>query len=156
MGWNSWNKYHCNINESIIRSMADAFVTNGLQAAGYQFINIDDCWQISRDTNGVIVADASKFPSGIKALADYVHADGLKLGVYSDHGTNTCQHKPGSYGYEYLDANTYASWGVDYLKHDNCNVAVGRLSATCAPKTPPISRPTAISAAGPICNCLAR
>ncbi len=125
MGWNSWNRYHCNINESIIRSMADTFVTSGLQAAGYQFVNIDDCWQISRDSNGVIVADSNKFPGGIKALSDYVHASGLKLGVYSDHGTNTCQHKPGSYGYEYLDANTYAAWGVDYLKHDNCNLPAG-------------------------------
>ncbi len=125
MGWNSWNKYHCNVSETIIRNISGAMVTSGLQAAGYQFVNIDDCWQASRDTSGVIVADTSKFPNGIRALADYVHADGLKLGVYSDHGTNTCQHKPGSYGYEYLDANTYAAWGVDYLKFDNCNLPAG-------------------------------
>jgi alpha-galactosidase len=99
--------------------------SNGMAAAGYQFINIDDCWQSSRDGNGVIVADPVKFPSGIKALADYVHSKGLKLGVYSDHGTATCQGRPGGYGYEYLDALTYASWGVDYLKYDNCNNPAG-------------------------------
>ena len=125
MGWNSWNHFACNIDEAAIRSMADVMSTNGMKAAGYQFINIDDCWQISRDSNGVIVADPSRFPSGIKALADYVHSKGLKLGVYSDHGTLTCQGKPGSYGYEYLDALTYASWGVDYLKYDNCNLPPG-------------------------------
>ena len=125
MGWNSWNHFGCNIDESIVRSEADAMATNGMEAAGYQFINIDDCWQTNRDANGVIVADPTRFPSGIKALADYVHSRGLKLGIYSDHGTATCQGKPGSYGYEYLDALTYASWGVDYLKYDNCNVPPG-------------------------------
>ena len=122
MGWNSWNHFGCAIDESIIKSEADALATNGMKAAGYQFINIDDCWQTNRDSNGVIVADSARFPSGIKALADYVHSKGLKLGIYSDHGTATCQGKPGSYGHEYLDALTYASWGVDYLKYDNCNV----------------------------------
>jgi alpha-galactosidase len=121
MGWNSWNKFACSIDETIVRAEADAMATNGMAAAGYQFINIDDCWQTSRDGNGVIVADPVKFPSGIKALAAYVHSKGLKLGVYSDHGLETCQGRPGGYGYEYLDALTYASWGVDYLKYDNCN-----------------------------------
>ena len=121
MGWNSWNKFACGIDETIVRAEADAMATNGMKAAGYQFINIDDCWQTSRDSNGVIVADPSTIPSGIKALADYVHSRGLKLGVYSDHGTATCQGRPGGFGYEYLDALTYASWGVDYLKYDNCN-----------------------------------
>ncbi|MGH7991920.1 MAG: glycoside hydrolase family 27 protein, partial [Limisphaerales bacterium] len=125
MGWNSWNHFGCNIDESLIKSEADAMATNGMEAAGYQYINIDDCWQTNRDTNGVIVADPTKFPSGIKALADYVHSKGLKLGIYSDHGTATCQGKPGSYGDEYLDVLTYASWGVDYLKYDNCNVPPG-------------------------------
>ena len=125
MGWNSWNNFGCSINESIIRSMADEMATNGMKAAGYQFINIDDCWQTSRDPTGAIGADPAKFPSGIKALADYVHAKGLKLGVYSDHGLLTCGGRPGGYGYEYLDANTYASWGVDYLKYDNCNLPAG-------------------------------
>lgn len=122
MGWNSWNNFGCNINEELIRGMADAMATNGMRAAGYQFINLDDCWAVSRDPNGVIVADPARFPSGIKALADYVHGKGLKLGVYSDHGLLTCGGRPGGYGYEYLDANTYASWGVDYLKYDNCNL----------------------------------
>ena len=125
MGWNSWNEFACGVDETIVRAEADAMVANGMAAAGYQFINIDDCWQTNRDTNGVIVADPVKFPSGIKALADYVHSRGLKLGVYSDHGTETCQSRPGGYGYEYLDALTYASWGVDYLKYDNCNLPSG-------------------------------
>lgn len=125
MGWNSWNHFGCNIDESIIKNEADAMATNGMKAAGYQFVNIDDCWQTNRDANGVIVADPARFPDGIKALADYVHAKGLKLGIYSDHGTGTCQGKPGSYGYEYLDALTYAAWGVDYLKYDNCGVPPG-------------------------------
>lgn len=125
LGWNSWNHFGCNIDESIIKNEADAMATNGMKAAGYQFINIDDCWQTNRDSNGVIVADPVRFPDGIRALADYVHARGLKLGIYSDHGTATCQGKPGSYGYEYLDALTYAAWGIDYLKYDNCNVPPG-------------------------------
>jgi alpha-galactosidase len=121
MGWNSWNYFGCTVSDPIIRAQADAMATNGMQAAGYQFINIDDCWAVSRDRNGVIVADPVKFPYGIQALADYVHSKGLKLGIYSDHGTETCAGRPGSYGYEYLDANTYAAWGVDYLKFDSCN-----------------------------------
>jgi alpha-galactosidase len=125
MGWNSWNNFGCNINEVLIRNSADAMATNGMKAVGYRFINLDDCWQLSRDPNGVIVADPARFPSGIKALADYVHAKGLLLGLYSDHGLNTCAGRPGGYGYEYLDANTYASWGVDYLKYDNCNLPPG-------------------------------
>ena len=125
MGWNSWNNFGCGIDEGIIRSMADAMATNGMKAAGYEYINLDDCWQVARDSSGAIMADPARFPSGIKALADYVHARGLKLGLYSDHGLNTCGGRPGGYGYEYLDANTYASWGVDYLKYDNCNLPPG-------------------------------
>jgi alpha-galactosidase len=125
MGWNSWNHYACNISDPIVRSIADTMATNGMKAASYQFINLDDCWQISRDTNGVIVPDPTRFPNGIKALADYVHSKGLKLGVYSDHGLETCQGRPAGFGYEYLDANTYAAWGVDYLKYDNCNLPAG-------------------------------
>jgi alpha-galactosidase len=130
MGWNSWNNFGCNINEALIKSTADAMATNGMKAAGYQYINLDDCWQVSRDANGVIVADPSKFPSGIKALADYVHVRGLKLGLYSDHGLQTCGGRPGGFSYEYLDANTYASWGVDYLKYDNCNLPSGDVPQT--------------------------
>jgi alpha-galactosidase len=120
MGWNSWNKFQCDVNESIIRAMADAMATNGMKDAGYQYINIDDCWQGSRDAQGFIQADAAKFPSGIKALADYVHAKGLKLGIYSDAGAKTCGGRPASRGHEYQDALTYARWSVDYLKYDWC------------------------------------
>ncbi|HVM61683.1 MAG TPA: PKD domain-containing protein [Verrucomicrobiae bacterium] len=120
MGWNSWNRFGCSVNETVVRGIADAMATNGMKAAGYQYVNIDDCWASYRDTNGVIVADTNSFPSGIKALADYVHADGLKFGIYSAQGTITCAGRPGSCGYEDIDANTYAAWGVDYLKFDNC------------------------------------
>jgi alpha-galactosidase len=101
-------------------------VSSGMQAAGYQYINIDDMWQASsRDSSGNIAPSASKFPNGMKALADYVHGKGLKLGLYSDRGTKTCAGLPGSYSYETKDAQTYASWGVDYLKYDNCSPAAG-------------------------------
>ena len=128
MGWNSWNHFGCNVSDATIRGIADAIATNGMKAAGYQFINIDDCWQVTRDANGVIVPDPTRFPYGIQGLAAYVHSKGLKLGVYSDHGLTTCGGRPGGYGYEYLDANTYASWGVDYLKYDNCNLPAGDVS----------------------------
>lgn len=95
-------------------------VSSGLRDAGYQYINIDDCWQVSRDSNGNIVADPARFPSGIAALADDVHGKGLKLGIYTDIGTATCQGRPGSHGYEVKDANQYAAWGVDYVKVDWC------------------------------------
>jgi alpha-galactosidase len=121
MGWNSWNKFGCNVSETLIKEMADAMVANGLKDAGYQYIVIDDCWQVSRDKNGTIVPDAQRFASGMKALADYVHARGLKFGVYSDAGARTCQGRPGSNGYEVEDARQYAAWGVDYLKYDWCN-----------------------------------
>ncbi len=121
MGWNSWNKFACNVSEQLIRETADAMVTSGMQAAGYQYVNIDDCWQVSRDAQGTIVADSSRFPSGIKALANYVHGKGLKLGVYTDAGTLTCQKRPGSLGHELRDSKTYAAWGVDYVKIDWCH-----------------------------------
>jgi len=121
MGWNSWNKFACNVSEQLIRQAADAMVSSGMQAAGYQYVNIDDCWQVSRDAQGTIVADAARFPSGIKALADYVHGKGLKLGVYTDAGTLTCEKRPGSLGHELQDAKTYAAWGVDYVKIDWCH-----------------------------------
>jgi alpha-galactosidase len=121
MGWNSWNKFGCNVSEQLIRETADAIVNSGMQAAGYKYVNIDDCWQVSRDVHGTIVADPAKFPSGIKALADYVHSKGLKLGVYTDAGTLTCEKRPGSLGHELQDAKTYAAWGVDYVKVDWCH-----------------------------------
>jgi alpha-galactosidase len=122
MGWNSWNKFQCNVDENLIRQTADAMVSSGMKDAGYQYVVIDDCWQVSRDKAGNILADPQRFPSGIKALADYVHSKGLKFGIYSDTGTKTCAGHPGSRGHEYQDALQYAAWGVDYLKYDWCNV----------------------------------
>nr|XP_023910952.1 alpha-galactosidase-like isoform X3 [Quercus suber] len=123
MGWNSWNHFACHIQEELIRETADAMVSTGLAALGYEYINLDDCWaQLKRDSKGNLVSKASTFPSGIKALADYVHSKGLKLGIYSDAGNETCSGQmPGSLGHEEQDANTFASWGVDYLKYDNCH-----------------------------------
>ncbi|HEV3206978.1 MAG TPA: glycoside hydrolase family 27 protein [Terriglobales bacterium] len=121
MGWNSWNKFGCNVSEDLIRQIADAMVKSEMKDAGYQYVVIDDCWQVSRDKNGNIVADPQRFPSGIKALADYVHGLGLKFGIYSDAGSKTCAGRPGGLGHEYQDALQYAAWGVDYLKYDWCN-----------------------------------
>ena len=121
MGWNSWNKFGCHVSEDLVRQMADAMVKSGMKDAGYQYVVIDDCWQVERDPSGNIVADARTFPSGIKALADYVHSRGLKFGIYSDAGVKTCAKRPGSLGHEYQDALQYAAWGVDYLKYDWCN-----------------------------------
>lgn len=121
MGWNSWNIFGCDINEQMIRDITDAMVTSGLKDAGYEYIIIDDCWHGERDSLGFIHSDPEKFPSGIKALADYIHSKGLKFGIYSDAGTETCAGRPGSRGYEYQDALQYAHWGVDYLKYDWCN-----------------------------------
>ena len=127
MGWNSWNKIGCEVNEGVIRAAADAMVASGMQAAGYRYIVIDDCWHGQRDGDGFIQADPVHFPSGMKALADYVHARGLKFGIYSDAGWTTCAGRPGSRGYEYQDALQYSRWGVDYLKYDWC--ATGDLNA---------------------------
>lgn len=121
MGWNSWNTFRMDIHESLVREVADAFVDRGLQEAGYEFVVIDDGWQIDRDPEGNIIEHPERFPSGIKALADYIHARGLKFGLYSDAGYKTCGGLPGSRGYEYQDARSYASWGVDYLKYDWCH-----------------------------------
>ena len=124
MGWNSWNRFACDINEDLIRRTADGLVASGMKDAGYQYVVIDDCWHGPRDENGFITADPQRFPSGIKALADYVHAKGLKFGIYSDAGRKTCAGRPGSQGHEYQDALTYARWGVDYVKYDWCNTGV--------------------------------
>lgn len=121
MGWNSWNRFGCDVNEQLIRETADAMVSSGMKAAGYQYVVIDDCWQGERDALGFIQPDPERFPSGMKALADYIHSKGLKFGIYSDAGWKTCGGHPGSRGYEYQDALTYAKWGVDYLKYDWCN-----------------------------------
>ncbi|MFF5494379.1 glycoside hydrolase family 27 protein [Streptomyces aquilus] len=122
MGFNDWNAYGCNVSEALIKSTAQAMHTNGMQAAGYSYVNIDDCWMThNRDSGGHLVPDPAKFPDGIKGTADYVHSLGLKLGIYEDAGTATCAGYPGSLGHESTDAQTFASWGVDYLKYDNCN-----------------------------------
>ena len=133
MGWNSWNHFGCDVSEQLIRDTADAMVTSGMRDAGYLYVNIDDCWHGKRDDNGFIQPDPERFPSGMKALADYVHAKGLKLGIYSDAGWKTCAGHPGSRGFEYQDALTYARWGIDYLKYDWCNT--GTLNAEGAYQT---------------------
>ncbi|MCB0718560.1 MAG: glycoside hydrolase family 27 protein [Bacteroidetes bacterium] len=127
MGWNSWNTFGCNINEKVIREAADYMVSSGMKDAGYRYVNIDDCWHGERDARGFIRPDPDRFPSGMKAVADYVHSKGLKLGIYSDAGAKTCAGRPGSRGHEYQDALTYADWGVDYLKYDWCST--GELKA---------------------------
>jgi alpha-galactosidase len=121
MGWNSWNKFGCNVSETLVREVADAMVSSGMKDAGYQYIVIDDCWQVGRDRNGTIVPDPERFKGGMKALADYVHSKGPKFGLYSDAGAKTCEGRPGSNGFEVEDARQYAAWGVDYLKFDWCS-----------------------------------
>jgi alpha-galactosidase len=120
MGWNSWNKFGCDVSETLIMKMADAMVESGMRDAGYEYLVIDDCWQVGRDSLGNIIPDPEHFPSGMKALADYIHERGLKFGIYSCAGSMTCQSRPGSRGYQFQDARTYAEWGVDYLKYDWC------------------------------------
>lgn len=145
MGWNSWNKFACDVNEQLIREMADAMVTSGMKDAGYVYLVIDDCWQIDRDAQGNILPDPHRFPSGMKALADYVHSRGLKFGLYSDAGTLTCQKRPGSRGYEFQDARQYAAWGVDYLKYDWCSTGTQN-----APASYSIMRDALLKAGRPI------
>jgi alpha-galactosidase len=121
MGWNSWNQLGCGVTAERVRQTADAMVESGMRDAGYEYINIDDCWSLlERDADGNLQPAAS-FQDGIPALADYVHERGLKLGIYGDRGTATCAGRAGSSGYEQKDAATFAAWGVDYLKYDNCN-----------------------------------
>jgi alpha-galactosidase len=121
MGWNSWNHFGCDVSAQLIRETADAMVASGLKDAGYQYVVIDDCWQVARDARGRLVADSARFPGGMKPLADYVHSRGLKFGLYTDAGRRTCQGRPGTYGSEDVDARTFAEWGVDYVKEDWCN-----------------------------------
>ncbi|MEU4222353.1 RICIN domain-containing protein [Actinoplanes sp. NPDC026623] len=126
MGFNNWNSTQCRaeFNESMIKGIADIFVDRGLKAAGYQYVNLDDCWaQRQRDAQGNLVPDLTRFPNGIKAVADYVHGKGLKFGIYTSAGTATCSTIgfPGGLDHEDQDARLFASWGVDYLKYDNCN-----------------------------------
>lgn len=122
MGWNTWNTFGHDINEELIMQSADAMVEKGLLAAGYEYLVIDDCWsEMERDKDGRLVASKEKFPHGIKYVADYVHSKGLKFGIYSCTGCRTCAGYPGSFEYEYIDAQTFADWGVDFLKYDYCN-----------------------------------
>jgi alpha-galactosidase len=122
MGWNSWNTFAADINEQLVRDMADAIAASGMQAAGYTYIVLDDTWSArQRDADGNLVAHPKKFPSGMKALGDYLHDKGFKFGIYNCAGTKTCAGYPGGHQHEELDARTYASWGVDYLKYDWCN-----------------------------------
>jgi alpha-galactosidase len=121
MGWNSWNKFAGDINEQLIRETADAMATNGMREAGYIYVVVDDCWEAKeRDRLGNIVADPKKFPQGMKALGDYLHAKGFQFGIHNCAGTKTCAGYPGGRGHEFQDALTYASWGVDFLKYDWC------------------------------------
>jgi alpha-galactosidase len=133
MGWNSWNTFQCNLTETLIKQIADTFVSSGMQAAGYQYVNLDDCWMDGRDSSGKLRWNATKFPSGIPALADYVHGKGLKIGIYEVPGNTTCvglyggistSVAVGSLGHETTDAQTFASWGIDYLKYDKCTAAL--------------------------------
>jgi alpha-galactosidase len=123
MGWNSWNTFGIAINESVVRETADALVSTGLKDYGYKYIVIDDCWSVKdrRDSHGDLIPDPEKFPNGLKALADYVHEKGFKLGIYSDAAEKTCSGYPGSLGFEDQDAHLWASWGIDFLKYDYCH-----------------------------------
>lgn len=120
MGWNTWNVFGPDISEELIKEMTNAMVSSGMRDVGYQYIIIDDHWQGQRDHNNYIMPDINKFPNGMKAVADYVHSKGLKLGIYSDAAEKTCGGALGSFGYEQKDADTYAAWGIDYLKYDYC------------------------------------
>lgn len=122
MGWNTWNTFGDQISDQLVRESADAFEDLGLKQAGYTYLAIDDCWSLrERDRiTGCMVPDPTKFPFGMKALADYVHGKGLKFGMYSCAGQRTCADYPGSFDHEFQDAETFASWGVDYLKYDFC------------------------------------
>jgi alpha-galactosidase len=134
MGWNNYNYYGDNFDATLLERTGDAFVAKGLRDAGYVYVNMDDSWDLTaRDASGQLVPDPAKFPDGIKPVADYLHARGLKLGIYADRGLLTCggathgaQHWPGSYKHEAEDAALFASWGVDLVKVDNCNLAPGQ------------------------------
>jgi alpha-galactosidase len=127
MGWNSWNHFEAKIDDATVRAQADALVSSGMRDAGYRYINIDDTWEGQRDAAGVIHPNA-KFPD-MKALADYVHSKGLKIGIYSSPGPKTCAGYEGSAGHEVQDAQTYAAWGIDYLKYDLCSLGPSMIAA---------------------------
>ncbi|TAM69552.1 MAG: glycoside hydrolase family 27 protein [Microbacteriaceae bacterium] len=127
MGFNDWNAFGCNVSAQLIEQTAAAMVANGMKAAGYDYVDIDDCWMArERNAGGHLVPDPVKFPDGIAAVAASVHAKGLKLGIYESAGAMTCEDYPGSLGHEVTDANDFAAWGVDLLKYDNCGTASER------------------------------
>jgi alpha-galactosidase len=130
MGWNSWNGFGKNIDEQLIREMAEAMLSTGMKEVGYRYVVIDDLWHGGRDRNGSLYPDRQRFPSGMKALADEIHSRGLKFGIYSDAGPETCAGAPGSLGFEERDAATFFSWGVDFLKYDYCYAPEDQKSAT--------------------------
>ncbi|MCH5305386.1 MAG: glycoside hydrolase family 27 protein [Rikenella sp.] len=129
MGWNSWNQFEWEVSDSLIREMADAMVASGMREAGYRYIIIDDYWVGGRDTKNRLFPDPVRFPNGMKAVADYVHGKGLKLGIYSDAAELTCAGVTGSLGFEELDAKSFAEWGIDYLKYDYCHAPTDRTTA---------------------------
>ncbi|MEP0765012.1 MAG: glycoside hydrolase family 27 protein [Fimbriimonadia bacterium] len=126
MGWNSWNTFGGDISEELVKETVQAIIEHGFAEAGYRYVNLDDLWQApERGPDDRLVPDPHKFPNGIKALADYVHSKGLKFGIYSCVGTHTCARVPGSFAHEEMDAQTFADWGVDFLKHDYCYLPEG-------------------------------
>lgn len=129
MGWNSWNLFEGDVSENLLKEIADAMVETGMKDAGYEYIIIDDIWQGGRDNQNNIIPDPEKFPNGIKALADYIHSKGLKLGIYSTAAQKTCAGYTASYGFEEQDAETFADWGIDYLKYDYCNAPGDMITA---------------------------
>lgn len=135
MGWNSWNQFEWEVSDSLIREIADAMVSTGMRDAGYRYIIIDDYWVGGRDTRNRMFPDPVRFPHGMKALADYVHSKGLKLGIYSDAAELTCAGVTGSLGFEEIDAQTFAEWGIDYLKYDYCHAPTDRTTAFTRYKT---------------------
>lgn len=136
MGWNSWNRFGCDIDEQLIRDQAEAMVRSGMREAGYYYVVVDDCWMApQRDAQGRLQPDPERFPSGMAALGEYVHRLGLGFGLYASAGATTCTGLPGSFGYEEIDARTFAEWGVDYLKYDYCDDGQG----TPPPPDPPAS-----------------
>lgn len=127
MGYNTWNDLGCkDMSEENVKAVADIMVSSGLKDAGYEYLNLDDCWMApNRDADGKLIGDLDRFPSGMKALGDYIHGRGLKFGIYTDRGDQTCQNLPASLGNEAIDAKTFADWGVDYVKEDNCHSSTG-------------------------------
>ena len=129
MGWNSWNLFEGDISEDLLKEIADAMLETGMKDAGYEYIIIDDIWQGGRDNKNNIIPEPEKFPNGMKALAGYIHSKGLKLGIYSMAAQKTCAGYTASYGFEEQDAQTFAGWGIDYLKYDYCNAPGDMLMA---------------------------